>query len=196
MDLDKIQKSWAKIDIPISIDVNSVKEIISGKVRTALDRLIMTETIFLFIIIPLLGVPFIIDYLLKEIYTIPSFIKLGYLVFCVTGFFWQVYKRQLLKRIDIANVGIMNNRRYFLKYKLCIKYEIIVGTSFGLVLFISIVYSWKGIMTDYQFELYCLINIALCILIVLQGAYLYRRIYYKRIKEIESSLDEIDNIEE
>lgn len=195
MDLDKIKNSWNKLDIPLSTDECAVMDIIKGKATTALMRLIATETLLLFIIIPCLSVPFLIDWILEGVYTLPFPIKAAYILFCMAALFWQAYKRILLKRIDIANVGILDNRKLFLKYKLCIKYEIIVGTILGSLLYFSIVYSWKGKMTDYQFELYCWINVILCTLTILICVLFYKRVYYKHIKKIESSLLEIDNME-
>jgi len=194
MDLDKIKNSWNELDISASTNENAIKNIMKSNAKTTLYRLITTETFLFFIIIPLLSVPYIVDYFLDGVYILPLFIKTAYILFCLTGLFWQGYKRRLLKQIDIANVGILDNRRFFLKYKLCIKYEIIVGTIFALLLYVAFVYSWKERMTDYIFEVYCWTNVVLCILILLLGIFLYKKVYYKQIKKIESSLNEINNI--
>lgn len=195
MDLDKIKESWNKPDIPVHTDEGKIRNIIHGKAKTALDRLVATETLLLFVAVPLIFVPSILDYFFGQLYTFPFFIKSAYIIFCVIGIFWQMYKRRLLKKIDIANTGIVSCHKYFLKYKLCIKSEIIAGSIIFLVLYTAFIYSWKEIMTPHLFQLYCWFNVVFVLVMLALLFYTYKKLYYKQIRKIEASLNEIGDME-
>ncbi|HCO67804.1 MAG TPA: hypothetical protein DIT04_08645 [Dysgonomonas sp.] len=195
MDLDRLQKSWNQIKLSSLATEDDIRNMISSKVKTTVDRLIRTETIFLLAIFPLIAVPFIVDWLLKGVYVLPFPIKAAYIFLCMISLFWQDYKRRLLKQIDMVNRSILDNRKLFLQYRLRIKYELIFGTIFVLIMYSAIVYSWKEIMTPYQFQVYCLVNLLLFAVIALTGVYMYRKIYYKQIRKIESAFYEIDILE-
>ena len=195
MDLDKIKESWNRPDIPVHTDEGKIRDIIRSKAKTALDRLVATETWLLFVVAPLIFVPSILDYFFGQLYTFPFLIKSAYIIFCVIGLFWQMYKRKLLKKIDIVNTGIVTCRKYFLKYKLCIKSEVIAGVIIFLVLYSAFVYSWKEIMTPYRFEVYCWLNAVFVLVMLILLLYTYKKLYYKQIRKIETSLNEIEEIE-
>lgn len=190
-----MKKMWNNPDTPVYTDEGRIRDIIHSKVKTALERLITTETLFLFLVIPLIPMLFVLDYFLGGLYTFPIFIKLTYAAFCAAGIVWQIYKRRLLKKADIVNTGIVACRKCFLKYRLCLKFEIIVGIVFFLVLHTAFVYSWREIMTPHLFGIYCWFNVALVLVMLALIFYIYKRVYYKQIRKIEASLDEIEDME-
>lgn len=195
MDLDKMKKMWNNPDTPVYTDEGRIRDIIHSKVKTALERLITTETLLLVLVIFLIPMPFVFDYFLGELYTFPFFLKVTYIVFCIAGIFWQLYKRQILKKTDIVNTGIVACRKCFLKYRLCLKFEIIVGIVFFLLFYSAFVYGWKEIMTPYLFKMYCWFNTAFGLVILALMLYTYKKLYYKQIRKIEASLDEIEDME-
>jgi len=195
MDLDNIKSSWNKPESVSATDLSMVKKIINGKAKTALERLITVETVLLILLLPLSIFIFIIDYLLHGIYEVSWFIKAGYVGFFLLGIFCQYYKRSLLKRVDIAHDNLTTCLKYILRYRLCIKIEIIIGTIFFFLLYIPFMYGWKDVMTEYQFEIYSRVNGVFIIFLMLLSFLFYKKVYYKQIKKIESAMKEIEQME-
>jgi len=194
MDLDKIKREWNESGSCPMTDETTVKGIIRGKAKTALERLMSIETIGLYIMLPLIFVCFIIEYIMKNIYVFPVLLKTAYILFCIVGFFWQLYKCSLLKKTDIIHDNNVSCRHHFLKYRLCVKYEIIFGILAFIILYGFFIYGWKDILTENQFGIYCRFSIVVGVCLLLLTLYLYRRLYYKQIIKIEAALRDINNI--
>ncbi len=100
MDLDKIKKTWNDNLFTQSLTDDNIRHIIYKKGKTALGRLFWIEIIGLIVVLPFIAIPYIHALYLPRV-PYPIFTKYLFITCCVISFFWQIYKVQLLYKIDL-----------------------------------------------------------------------------------------------
>lgn len=195
MDLDNIKKAWNENNAIPALCEDKIHTIINKRAKTALDKLIYFEIFGCLILLPLLFVPYLHSIAFPKM-PYPVFTKYFFITSCVIGFFWQIYKYRLLKKIDISHTDIINCSKYISEYKLYISREMILGVLFVLILIFSFAYSYIDILPGDQNKLkFCIFNAILFILVCSILLFYYKLAYYKRIKHIEASLKEAREME-
>lgn len=191
MDLDKIKQSWNSINIESLPEENKIQNIIQRNAKTAIDRFYLIEKIGLIAIFPLIFAPCLSGYL--PFLDFPVIAKWIYVLFCILGLLWQGYKVSLLHRILKDNT--IQSLKRILKYRLCLKFEILAGTLFAFLFTASLLYGWKDKILDSKWLFICITCILFWIIVIALIYFVYRKLFYKQIKEIEQSLQKIKNIE-
>jgi len=193
MDLDKIKKTWNEINVPQGTEERRIIDIIRSKARTAIDKLKLVEAIGLILLLPLLSLPFLINDGFLSFFT--GYTKWTYVVFCFLGFIWQAYKLSLLRKVDLLKAGIIQCLKYILKYKWCLKFEIPVALLFVLLFNTALLYERKDFISSEKMLLIIGLCVIFWICVYVLIFLLYKFLYLKQIKKIETALKEIESIE-
>ncbi|WP_029904799.1 hypothetical protein [Prevotella sp. 10(H)] len=190
MDLDNIKKTWQETDIKPVINDEKIQKMISNEGHSSLGKLLRYEKLGLFLIIPcslILILAWNIHFTL--------FVMLACIL--VSGFIWQVYKLNFLKKLNVVNMNILEISSHVNKYKIYINREIIVGVIVIFIFFASYSYltidtddSSVSVMTIVAIKFFA--AVILCITVTL---ILYKYMYTKNIKKLEASIKEIKEFE-
>lgn len=192
MDLDKIKETWDKINIHQDVEDQKIKDIIRSRARTAIDKLRILEATGMIIILPLISLPFLLP---DAASFFDGAVKWIYVLFCVLGSLWQAYKFFLLKRINLLKAGIIECSKYILKYRLCLKFEILFSSLFVLLFNIILLYSKKNAISAEKILTVIGICVIFWLFIGVILFLLYKFLYFNQIRRIESALNEIESLE-
>jgi len=192
MDLDKIKEVWKETPTLVNITEDNICKVLDRKGKTSLSRLLLYERIALFLLPLLIVVPFIHDHFVP-LFKYPAYLKTVFISACVISIFWQLYKLNLLKKINPDKTSILLSSKYIAYYKKCINYEIIAGLVFLLVFILLLSFSLSGFFTKGIKGIIFLT--AMIVISVFLTILLYIYLYKKNIKNIESSIKEIEDFE-
>lgn len=196
MDLDNIKKTWSEHNTTPVLCEDKIHNIINQRAKTALDRLISFEVFGCLLLLPLLFVPYLHAQVFPKM-PYPVFTKYFYIISCIIGFFWQLYKYRLLRSINISHASIVSCSKNISKYRLYISIEAILGTLLVFVFIFSFAYSYIDILSDEEQKLkFYIFNIILFVVVCIILLFYYKLVYYKRIKHIEASLKEVREMDE
>ena len=133
MDLDNIKKTWQETEIKSSVGEDKIRKMLNNTGKSALERLIKYEKIFLWTMIPciLAGVLF---------YHMHDVTGIIYFALLVVNFFWQIYKIRFLKRIDVSSMNVMEVSKSITRYRQYLNYELIGGSIFIVIFFSSYIF--------------------------------------------------------
>ncbi|QIK59457.1 hypothetical protein G7050_06275 [Dysgonomonas sp. HDW5A] len=194
MDLDNIKKTWNDNLFTPSLTDDNIRHIIYKKGKTALGRLLWFEVIGLIVVLPFIAAPYIHALYLPRV-PYPAFTKYFFIVCCIISFCWQIYKVQLLNKIDLKQMDILSGLKIISRYKLFIKRELFVGVAFACIILGSFCYEYIDIISDQGKVLFYLFNMAVLIIVCLIMLVFYKFFYKKNIESIESSLKEVKEME-
>lgn len=195
MDLDNLKKVWNEnqIELP-SVPDDKILSILKGKGKTALYKLYIWELIGAVIFLPLIIVPFIHNKFFI-IFQYSKFSQYFLMAFCILGFFWQLYKIFILKKVDLRNNTIIMSSKYICRYKLCINSEVFISLLFISVFMVSFFYPVLGSIPDEKRFLIYVIVAAWVVFILTLMWLIYKKFYRKQIRKIEESIMEIQDFE-
>ncbi len=186
MDLDNIKKTWQATEIKPDIDDDKIQKMISNEGKSAFNSLLKVEKFAFFLMIPCLAIGVLVSCCMHLLFGI------FYSVLVVGGAFWQIYKINFLKRIDLSIMSILDVSKEITRYKKYIIKEIIFG--FILVLPLFIIYTYFVLPSMYPAldnSVKKLIMLAIGIGGTIIISYLvYRILYIKNIHKIEKSVKE------
>ncbi len=191
MDLDNLKKVWNENQISLpSVSDDKLLSMLKGKGKTALYKLYIWELISAIIFLPLAVLPFI-ESKFSAFLQYSKFCEYLFTAFCIFGFFWQLYKIMILKRVDLKNNTIITSSKYICRYKLCINIEVFISLTFILVFMAALLYSIQDMFPK---EMYILMFVWIVLMIILMW-YIYKKFYRKQIRLIEQSILEIQYFE-
>ncbi len=194
MDLDNIKKTWNDNLFTPSLTDDNIRHIIYKRGKTALGRLLWFEIIGLVVVLPFIAVPYIHALYLPRV-PYPIFTKYFFIACCIISFCWQIYKVQLLNKIDLKQMDILSGLKTISRYKLFIKRELFVGVAFACIILGSFCYEYIDIISDQGKIPFYLFNMAVLITVCLVMLVFYKFFYKKNIESIESSLKEVKEME-
>ncbi|MDH6355163.1 cbb3-type cytochrome oxidase subunit 3 [Dysgonomonas sp. PH5-45] len=196
MDLDNLKAKWNEIDVTPTISEDKIQQMVNNKGKSALGKLLRLEKIGLVVLFLCIGIPFLHNHLSHERLGYTPFLLYGYILLCVGGIFWQYYKIKLLRGINLDKLDIVTCLKSILRYKKYINNELFVGIII-LILFLGC-YTWSVIdlIPDAQKVVFA-VYVAVITLIFIGIIFIfYRKMYKKRIVQIEDSLQEVKDFEE
>lgn len=194
MDLDNIKKAWDDNTFTSSLTDDNIRHIIHKKGRTALSRLLWFEIIGLIIVLPFVVVPYLHALYLPRV-PYPTFTKYFFIACCIISFFWQIYKVQLLKKINLNRIDLISGLKFISKYKLYIKREVIAAVFFLCILLGSFCHEYQYIISEQGRLVYYLFNLTMLVTTCTIMLLFYKYFYTKNIKNIITALEEIEEIE-
>ena len=194
MDLDSIKDIWTKTDLTVRVEEGRFEKILSGKVRNALDRLMIFEKTSMYIAIVLTCMPWLHNYLFS-IAQYSLFSKIWFTGFCIIFFFWEIVKIKLLKKIDIEKTDILSSLKYITRYKKYIQYELLIAITWFFIFIFSFVYPLLVFIPDDKYATFFSLVAISIIVSIIAVVLLYRIIYIRNIRKIEDSISEINDFE-
>lgn len=195
MDLDNIKSKWNELEINPTISEDKIQKMVDNEGKGALSKLIRMEKIFILTSVLCLGFPFLFNWIFASMRPLPHLFTIIYLTFCVIAIFSQTYKIRHLKSIDLNQADILTCSKKILKYRMYINYELFAGLIFAVLMMSIFTYDMMEIVPEKHKMFYIIFILVETLLIVLFVFIFYRKMYYKKIKQIESSLKEIDEFE-
>lgn len=189
MDLDNIKKTWQQTDLKSKVDDSKIRKMLDNKGQSAFNSIMRYEKygIIGLVICMLVAYPFFSEH--KPVFYF-------YLVTCLVGIVWQIYKFKLIKSANIAELSITKAAKFYYQYRGMIVKELIVGCVWFLVfiiLFGNFELAEKWDTGHFQYSLIVFIGSMFIGLLV--GFILYRKLYWTHFKEIEKSLKEVEDFE-
>jgi hypothetical protein len=197
MELDELKKVWAEMETlkaKIQISDNKIKEMLKKEGQSALSKLIRVAKIYIFAAIPLGLLACLCSYDFLEAggyYLIhPVLIMLT----CLFMMGLEIYIYRLLKSIDFSTMTVKQVSEKILKYQGIIqKYQ-----KYGTIWFIVFLGTWYFLFYQLIFVFFQEIVWEFIIIMagyVVIGAFviqlLFKKLFYKNIKKIQESLDEL-----
>lgn len=189
MDLDNIKKAWQQTDLKSTVDDSKIRKMLGNKGQSAFNSIMRYEKygIIGLVICVLIAYPFFSEH--KQVFYF-------YLVTCLVGIVWQIYKFRLIKNANIAELSITRAAKFYYQYKGIIVKELIVGCVWFIFFIILFGYFELAEKRDTGRFQYSLIAFAASMCIgLLIGFILYRKLYWTHFKEIEKSLKEVEDFE-
>jgi uncharacterized membrane protein YagU involved in acid resistance len=114
--------------------------------------------------------------------------------------FWQIYKYRFLKRIDLANMGVLDISDKMTTYKKYLLMEFIAGVIWAVIFALMcyfLVFHKADILRYGEDSGISIVYIAIMIILPLIGAGLvYKFMYLSNIKKLEESIKEIEDFKE
>ena len=190
MDLDNIKKTWQQTNLKSTVDDYKIRKMLDNKGQSAFNSIMRYEKygIIGLVVCMLIAYPLFSEY---------KMVFYSYLVTCLVGIVWQIYKFRLMKNANIAELSITKAAKFYYQYRAMIVKELIVGCVwflFFIVLFGYFELSPKWNTGRFQYSLIAfVISMSIGLLV---GLVLYRKLYWTHFKEIEKSLKEIEDFEE
>ena len=199
MELDEIKNLWEKVNKlseKTSITKEKILKMLQSSYKGSMKSLLNFELLGTIITLPCAFLLIVVYQLFYKASTL-GMIAIYALSFAfVIGFFWQLYKYNYLKKIDIAKMNILQISEKMLKYRKYIVYEAIIAVAIFIVILIPLMYSVYT--TNFGKEIYMpLISYYAIIFIlgILLMLYLYKKMYFNNIKKIQESLAEIEDFQ-
>lgn len=191
MDLDNMKKTWQQTSIKPQLEEDKIQQMLDNKGKGALDKLLRTEKIFLWMAIIILPLACLLEFS-------RPFISLFFIAMLVPGCIWQIYKIRFLKKIDTLQMGIVEISAHINRYKRYLLWEITAAIPILIIFMLSYTIFLLH-PKDYSYESLrpaiimatagIIITIVICIPI-------YLNLYLKNIRDIERSIQEIKYFEE
>lgn len=191
MDLDNMKKTWQQTSIKPQLEEDKIQQMLDNKGKGALDKLLRTEKIFLWMAIIILPLACLLEFS-------RPFISLFFIAMLVPGCIWQIYKIRFLKKIDTLQMGIVEISAHINRYKKYLLWEITAAIPILIIFMLSYTIFLLH-PKDYSYESLrpaiimatagIIITIVICIPI-------YLNLYLKNIRDIERSIQEIKYFEE
>lgn len=191
MDLDNMKKTWQQTSIKPQLEEDKIQQMLDNKGKGALDKLLRTEKIFLWMAIIILPLACLLEFS-------RPFISLFFIAMLVPGCIWQIYKIRFLKKIDTLQMGIVEISAHINRYKKYLLWEITSAIPILIIFMLSYTifllhpkdYSYESLRPAIIMAMAgIIITIVICIPI-------YLNLYLKNIRDIERSIQEIKYFEE
>lgn len=194
MDLDSLKKEWnnSQPTLP-SISDDKLLAIFKNKALTALNKLLLFE-VFGFVMLLLVGV-YYGSGSMSKLFSEAIYARYLFLFFCFIGLFWQIYKIYVVRKVDIRNNDLLTSSRYILKYKQCLRIELLISLVFLAVFMTLLFYPVMHKLPDSRLPLLYLLLIAWGVFVGVTTTLVYNRFYKRQIGKIETSLEEIKEFE-
>lgn len=189
MDLDNIKKTWQQADLKPTIGEEKIQKMLDNKGQSAFNSIMRYEKygIIGLIICVLVAYPLFSRYM-------PMFYF--YLITCIIGIGWQIYKFRLLKKANIAELSITKAAKFYYQYKGMIIKELLIGCVWFFLLISLFGYLELTPKWNTSYFQYSLIAFVMSMIIgLLVGFILYRRLYWTHFNKIEKSLKEVEDFE-
>ncbi|GAB6010379.1 hypothetical protein [Dysgonomonas reticulitermitis] len=189
MDLDNIKKTWQQTDLKPTIGEEKIQKMLGNKGQSAFNSIMRYEK---YSIIGLIACILIAYPLFSRHMPVFYF----YLIACIIGIIWQVYKFSLLKNANIAELSITKAAKFYYQYKGMIIKELIISCVlffFFVVLFGYFELAPKWNTGHFQYSL--IIFVISMIIGLFVGLFLFRKLYWRQFKKIEKSLKEVEDFE-
>lgn len=175
MSLEELKNSWQKMNQFPPTEKEELEEIIKADKKTAIEKLIRTEYIMLvadLLTFAPLALVHSINQLLFAIF-------LAVLIFIIP---WQIYKISFLKKINIAQMEIIEVHKRIKRYRVFILSELYSGLA--CIVFILIFFITESTFNTNAGKV-CMISflIALSLIIYI----IYYKSYFKHIKTLKNS---------
>lgn len=175
MSLEELKNSWQKMNQFPPTEKEELEEIIKADKKTAIEKLIRTEYIMLvadLLTFAPLALVHSINQLLFAIF-------LAVLIFVIP---WQIYKISFLKKINIAQMDIIEVHKRIQRYRIFILSELYSGIVF-------IVFTLIFFITESTFNTnagkICIISFLIALFLVIY--IIYYKSYFKHIKTLKNS---------
>lgn len=189
MDLDNIKKTWQQAELKPTIGEEKIQKMLDNKGQSAFNSIIRYEKFGIIgLIICLLVAYPVFSRHMPVFYT--------YLITCLLGVAWQIYKFRTLKNANIADAGITDVAKLYYRYRKMIIKEFIVGLVWFL--FFVILLGYLELSPKWgtnHFKNYLIIFVISMSIGILVGVFLYKKIYWNNLKRIEESLNEVEYFE-
>jgi F0F1-type ATP synthase assembly protein I len=201
MELDEIKKTWNEMETLKANQLfseNRIREMMKSRSNDALAKLMKISKFYMFAAIPL-GLTFCLfsDRFFKAggYYIIYPLI---FMLFCILLIPFEMYLYRILKGIDFAKMTVREVSERILKYQNAVRKFQTYGTVVA-IMYLGIWYFlfhklFFGSEPVWEFIIFML---AMLLAIAVGIPFLYNRIYYKKIRQIQESLQELkdfDNI--
>ena len=199
MELDEIKNLWEKVNKlseKTSITKEKILKMLQSSYKGAMKSLLNFELLGVIMMLPCAFLLIVVYKLFYKESTLGMIAIYAFSIAFVIGFFWQLYKYNYLKKIDIAKMNILQISEKMLKYRKYIVYEAIIAVAIFIVILIPLMYSVYT--TNFGKEIYMpLISYYAIIFIlgILLMLYLYKKMYFNNIKKIQESLAEIEDFQ-
>lgn len=196
MDLDSIKLKWNEIDaMPPVISEDKIRQMLNNKSKSALNRLIRLETIFLVTSTLCIFFPFIHNYIFSEKLGYTFALKVFYISVCIFFIFWQLFKLRHLKRMNFDQQDVLTSFKQILRYRRYIISEIFGGFVFAILFTFFFGMNIITLIPEQGkmfFVIYIIFITAIILLILL---IFYKLTYQKQIQKIKNAFDEIKDLE-
>lgn len=194
MDLDNIKKAWQESTPSPGISEEKIQQMLDNRGKSAFGSLIKYERwnlISLFICIPLSFV--FIDRITIIVYLCSLFL----------GLIWQIYKFGFLRKINLAEMGILEISSRIATYKKFISREFIAGLIWAipfLALWLARIAISKELFSliinpTLVIAMFVVIYLIIATTVIVIAWALYKHMYINKIKIIEKSIQEIKEFE-
>ncbi|MFT4224211.1 hypothetical protein [Dysgonomonas sp.] len=189
MDLDNIKKTWQQTNLKSTVDDCKIRKMLDNKGQSAFNSIMRYEKygIIGLVVCMLVAYPLFSEHKL---------VFYSYLITCLVGVIWQIYKFRLMKNANIAELSITKAAKFYYQYRGMIVKELIVGCVwffFFIVLFGYFELAPKWNTGRFQYSLMAfIISMSIGLLV---GLVLYRKLYWAHFKKIEKSLEEVEDFE-
>jgi hypothetical protein len=201
MDLDNLKKTWQETEVRPAIDECKIRKMLDNRGKSAFEKLIRYDKIFLWLLIPC-AVANIFFYYMHLIVGIILSILLVY------GFCWQVYKLGFMKKVNLSEMGILEVSKCITKYRKLLLYEIIIGAVGVVSFFVPYIYlGIPGVLNKMSgrdseqvyaaFDIYhmAIMFVIMIILVAVISFFLYKYMYFNNVKQVQNSIKEIEEFE-
>jgi hypothetical protein len=201
MELDEIKKIWSEMESlkeKRQVSDDRIKELLKSKGKTALSKLIKTARFYTIAIIPLGLLLCLLSYKFFEAGGYYMICPLAFLLISILLQPLEVYLYRLLKKIDFSSMSVKEVSERILRYQDIIQKSQLYGTIVFFV-FLGIWYFlYYKLMFGSEIIWWFIIYIAA---IYLAGGligipYLYKKLYYNNINQINESLKELKEFEQ
>jgi hypothetical protein len=197
MELDNIKALWQKNNNSASfINPEEIKNMLRNEGEGALNKLIKWEKTCLRLM-PLLTLSFwgilYMQSLVIYDFTV-ALIWLGIVVslYAICSFISGFYKYKSLRKIDMVNMDIITVSNLITKYKKYVVYELIASFCWLIPVLIAIILIFLGtgesVWVYIGFTMYS-------ITLIIIALYILKHFYFKKIKTIQQSVNEIRDFE-
>jgi hypothetical protein len=195
MELDEIKKIWAEMEslkTKIQISDNRIKEMLKKEGKSALAKLIRISKFFIFIYLPF-GLLFCLcSYQFFETGGYYIISPLSFILICLFMTIFEIFMCRMLKSINFSTMTVKDVSEKILKYRNIVQKMQIYSTYFMIffmLIWLFLYYKLAfGTEIHWGFIIYCIVLLLISIYLI---QYLYNKLYYKNIKKIQESLDEL-----
>jgi hypothetical protein len=200
MEPDEIKKMWQEVDLikeKQQISDNKIKEMLKNQGKSALAKLIKAANFHRIAVIPLGLIFCLLSYNFFEKGGFYIVYPLAFLLLCILLEPLEIYLYRLLKGIDFSTMSVKEVSVRILKYhhimRKCEMYGVIIGVvylSIWYYLYYRLIYGSEivwGII---------IMMIGMCVAVGCFVPVLYKKLYYRRIHQINESLKELKEFEE
>jgi hypothetical protein len=195
MELDEIKKVWDEMDLQKEnpqIGDNKITEILKHQGKTALSKLIKTAKFYVYAMIPLGLIICLLSYKFFEAGGYYIICPMAFLLFCLLMEPLEIYLYRLLKGIDFSIMTVREVSGRMLIYHNIIKKSQLYGTMW-FILYLGVWYFlyYKlifGSTIIWGFIIYMIVLVITGVFVI---QFLYKKLYFKNIKKIQESLEEL-----